>query len=220
MSQEVMSWLETRRDLDPLDRYNQQLRRGLTFGFLKEDKVLDVGPGNFPFPFATHRIGIDQRDDAKDGTEFKLCDIEKGIDYPDKFFDYVYCSHVLEHLDDPISAAREISRVGQRGYIEVPSGFCTMFLNYGTVHPKWFCYPDDDGFILFSPWNEKFLGHFQNKSVMWAMDMIVNCNIKTIVLSTRERVLRDYYYNTPGLFDPNQLWVGEIKVRKCGVLFQ
>jgi len=38
-----------------------------------------------------------------------------AMPFPDKSFDFVYCAHVLEHVDDPIRACREIMRVGKRG---------------------------------------------------------------------------------------------------------
>lgn len=43
------------------------------------------------------------------------------LPFRDKAFDYVICSHVLEHVEDPSCFLNEISRIGKRGYIEVPS---------------------------------------------------------------------------------------------------
>ena len=168
----VIPWVVSRSDLDRKDRYNQQLARGLSFGFRKEDNVLDVGPMCFPFPHSTHRLGIDERDNPQDGKPFVLADIQQRTPFEDKFFDFVYCSHVLEHVDDPVAAVIEIARIGKRGYIEVPSGFCTMFLSYGEVHPKWFCYKDDNGYIVFSPWKGDFLEYFKNKRLRMAMALI------------------------------------------------
>jgi hypothetical protein len=41
--------------------------------------------------------------------------------YPDKYFDFSFCSHVLEDVRDPLAVLREISRVSRAGYIETPS---------------------------------------------------------------------------------------------------
>ncbi len=41
--------------------------------------------------------------------------------FPDKYFDYVVCSHTLEDIRDPLWVCSEIVRVGRRGYVEVPS---------------------------------------------------------------------------------------------------
>lgn len=48
------------------------------------------------------------------------CDIH-SLPYPDKFFGAVIASHVLEHVDDPASALRELHRVADRVYAIVPS---------------------------------------------------------------------------------------------------
>jgi SAM-dependent methyltransferase len=42
--------------------------------------------------------------------------------FKDGAFDFSFCAHVLEHVEDPAAAIREITRVSQRGYIEVPNG--------------------------------------------------------------------------------------------------
>ena len=34
-----------------------------------------------------------------------------NIEYPDESFDYIYCSHVLEHIEDDKKAMRELNRV-------------------------------------------------------------------------------------------------------------
>lgn len=44
-----------------------------------------------------------------------------ALPFRDGLFDYSICSHVLEHLEDPEAAARELSRVSRAGYVETPS---------------------------------------------------------------------------------------------------
>ena len=90
------------------------------------DKVLDAGCGADPFPFATHLSDKSLTDDSERFGAFPItdlpafeCSVEK-MPFADKEFDFVYCSHVLEHVDDPASACRELIRVGKRGYIECP----------------------------------------------------------------------------------------------------
>ena len=48
------------------------------------------------------------------------CD-PKPFPFPDKFFDFVICSHTLEDLRDPGRVCSEMQRVGNAGFIETPS---------------------------------------------------------------------------------------------------
>ena len=41
--------------------------------------------------------------------------------FKDKEFDYIIASHVVEHVEDISYFLNELSRVGKRGYIEVPT---------------------------------------------------------------------------------------------------
>ncbi len=48
--------------------------------------------------------------------------------YPDKYFEFAFCSHVLEDVRDPLAVLREISRVSRGGYIETPSRAREIFV--------------------------------------------------------------------------------------------
>jgi SAM-dependent methyltransferase len=41
--------------------------------------------------------------------------------FPDKFFDFSFCSHLLEDVRDPLAVVRELTRVAKAGYVETPS---------------------------------------------------------------------------------------------------
>ena len=41
--------------------------------------------------------------------------------FKDNEFDYIIASHVVEHVEDISYFLNELSRVGKRGYIEVPT---------------------------------------------------------------------------------------------------
>jgi acetyltransferase-like isoleucine patch superfamily enzyme len=58
--------------------------------------------------------------------------------FKDKAFDYVICSHVLEHIppEELDSFLNEIQRISPRGYIEFPNIFYEL-INFQDVH-KWF----------------------------------------------------------------------------------
>ena len=58
--------------------------------------------------------------------------------YPDKYFDYATCSHLLEDVRDPIWVCAELQRVAKAGYIEVPSRILEQCL--GIENPTYAVY--------------------------------------------------------------------------------
>lgn len=96
-----------------------------------EDYVLEIGPGGTPHPrsdvflemtFEDEKIAEGQRGfTPKLKTNKKIVYYGGGIfPFQDKEFDYVICSHVLEHISDIESFLEEMFRVAKKGYIEYP----------------------------------------------------------------------------------------------------
>jgi ubiquinone/menaquinone biosynthesis C-methylase UbiE len=63
------------------------------------------------------------------------------IPYPDNFFDMVYCSHVIEHVEHPRLLLREIRRVSKFQVFEIPLDYSIdvdakfkLFLSYGHIN--------------------------------------------------------------------------------------
>lgn len=128
-------------------RYGLYVSRHFDFGIHPGDKVLDLGSGHNPFPLATHLADIALNDHHYgrggvpfhhvDGKPTYECSVEK-TPFKDKEFDFVYCSHVLEHASDPEAACAELVRIGKRGYIETPSRGKDTFLGGAKVsNHKW-----------------------------------------------------------------------------------
>lgn len=63
-------------------------------------------------------------------------DVEKGIPLPDQSCDFIVCSHLLEHIEDPLFLCREMERVSSAGYIETP-GIVQEMIWHHEVH-KWY----------------------------------------------------------------------------------
>jgi SAM-dependent methyltransferase len=103
------------------------------------DRVLDIGGWARPFNRADYVIdaepyetrgyygasrpaqgGANERFTSATWIRRDLCD-HAPYPFPDKYFDFVICSHTLEDLRDPIRVCAEIVRVGRAGYLEVPS---------------------------------------------------------------------------------------------------
>jgi SAM-dependent methyltransferase len=124
------------------DRISYQ-NRYVNFDIKPGESVLDIGSGGYPFPYATVLADLFLGDSKHrheplrtDNKVFVQADISE-LPFADKSFDFVYCSHVLEHVDDPIRACREIIRVGKRGYIETPTfGKDVLFAWAKDMH-KW-----------------------------------------------------------------------------------
>src|SRR6266550_2167383 len=117
-------------------------KRYVKFDIQPNDRVLDIGSGSDPFPYATHLA-----DRFLDPTEHRHGQLIKGdrligadihaLPFRDKSFDFVYCAHILEHVENPLKACAEIMRVGKRGYIETPTmGEDVLFAWTFDIH-KW-----------------------------------------------------------------------------------
>ena len=115
------------------DRFGYQ-QRYVDFNIEPGQRVLDIGSGGYPFPYATVLTDrfVDKSPSRRErlvitNTPFVVSDIY-ALPFGDKMLDFVYCSHVLECVKDPLAACREIMRVGKRGYIETPTlGKDTLF---------------------------------------------------------------------------------------------
>lgn len=135
------------------------------------DLVLDIGAGGWPFKRAnhladkypdttTHRVEAMVRDERP----FFEVDLEH-LSFGDRAYDFVFCSHVLEHLDNPGQAMRELMRVGRRGYIEVPTRLSDVMFNFTRLpnHHRWHGMVLGDTLVLveWNDWERRDLGnHF------------------------------------------------------------
>lgn len=109
------------------------------------DKVLEIGPGSLPFSRSdvyldkvfTGAEASAQRGYAKEISYNKPLYTYDGTAFPfkDNEFDYVICSHVLEHVpeNELPSFFTEIQRVAKKGYVEFPTIFYEL-INYQDVH--------------------------------------------------------------------------------------
>lgn len=98
------------------------------------DKVLEIGPGSTPHPRANEfleyqfndpKVALEQRGNVPTNPDLsgRRVHYYNGIrfPFPDKTFDYVIASHVVEHTPDPEGFMAEVFRVGGgRGYLEFP----------------------------------------------------------------------------------------------------
>ncbi len=94
-----------------------------------EDKVVDIGCGNFPFSRADVLVDSNLKDNSErdnmpipaDGRELVEANAEDLSCFKDKQFNISIASHILEHVKDPIKACNELMRISKQGYIETPT---------------------------------------------------------------------------------------------------
>jgi len=107
----------------------------------KNDIVIDIGSGDKPFWRANvflDNLSLDnlQRstysDTIKNLGNFVNGDITKKTPFKNKIFDFSFCSHVLEHVENPDLAIKEIMRISKAGYIEVPNGLLEYMMPFST----------------------------------------------------------------------------------------
>lgn len=137
------------------------------------ERVLDAGGGRHPLNLATHVLDLkpfNERDHhgALDPDNPRRFTAETWIvhdacappwPFPDKFFDFSFCSHLLEDVRDPLAVCQELVRVSKAGYIETPSRAREIFAkarffdvrtalgrmpDVGFNHHRWFVEIDDN----------------------------------------------------------------------------
>lgn len=138
------------------------------------DRVLEVGPGNKPHPRSDILLERRFDDDAalrqRGGTPplktSKKVVFYEGKEFPfaDKEFDYVICSHVIEHVPDVEKFCAELFRVAAKGYLEFPTVYYEYLYNF-PVHLQLInfragelCYmaKADSGLSVFEPIQSAF----------------------------------------------------------------
>lgn len=108
------------------------------------DRVLEVGPGSSPHPrsdillekyFNNEKDWTDQRGCTQELKSNKEIVFYHGGKFPfeDNEFDYVICSHVIEHVPDVEFFLSELFRVAPKGYIEYPTIYYEYLYNFN-VH--------------------------------------------------------------------------------------
>ncbi|WP_426103636.1 class I SAM-dependent methyltransferase [Massilia sp. TSP1-1-2] len=140
---------------------------------LSDDMLVigDFGCGHFANKYANVLVDFAQSDDVQRGG-FKVASGAKTLPFHDlnlnqfpypfkeKQFDFIICSHVLEHLDDPVRVCAEFSRIAKAGYIEVPNYSADLFVRNNDVIHKWLCaFGAKSGSLMFTD-RKSFLSAF------------------------------------------------------------
>jgi SAM-dependent methyltransferase len=130
-----------------------ELRLIESFGIGPTDLVLDVGSGQNPNLRADVLCDYfltDHSERACGGAPvldrpLVVADAER-LPFRDAAFDFVVCSHLLEHVRRPERLLCELRRVARRGYIETPHRVHEQL--YGNPFHKWLVSLEDGGLRL------------------------------------------------------------------------
>lgn len=122
------------------------------------NRVLEIGPGGTPYSRSDIFLEITIKDKKiaklQRGNTEKLITNKpviyyegKRFPFSDNEFDYVICSHVLEHIEDIEFFISELFRIAPRGYIEYPTIYYEYLYNI-PVHLNFLKFKNNTLFYL------------------------------------------------------------------------
>lgn len=190
---------------DEKSRFSYQSRY-VNFDIKPNERVVDVGSGGQPFPYATvlverfieksrHRDEVFKRSEKP----LILADIHT-LPFGDKSFDFVYCSHVLEHANDPLEASFEIMRIGKRGFIETPTMGKDALFAWAQDRHKWHVVAIGQSLCFFEYAPRQLMGI---QSSFWR---------DTILGNRWYHQLQDIFYNNQDIFNTFFMWSNKFSV--------
>ena len=104
----------------------QRTSREHVLKILKENQnnweILDIGCNIAPVEFAQTVADVQNFSKFYEGKNKKFVLInDKKLPFSNNQFDFVYASHVIEHVEDLSFFISELKRISRQGYIELPS---------------------------------------------------------------------------------------------------
>lgn len=177
----------------------------------KNDLVLDVGSGDKPFWRADVIVDKYLEDDQQRHSGAMVYDKRKlfvkadveDLPFKDKVFDFVFCSHLLEHVENPDKAIMELTRVAKRGYIEVPSAILDLLQPF----PPHLWFPFYEGGKLIFVQKEKEKNFFIEVIERFGKIFYVNSLFKFLMAINLKQVFIMLYWNDKVNFEVKR--VGE-----------
>jgi len=183
-------------------------------------KVLDIGPGAYPLRRADVYIDRDPERLAPmrmDGKKTALLDIAGGLkEIPDKAFDYVWCSHVLEHVFDPADCATTLSRIAKTGTIVMPSAIKESLFNFEEAEHKWLVLPNPmfGGPPIFVRHNDDYIANLKDQVVQKAMCFLLRTG--TDHDCSAEQRLHSWFAEREVNLDVIYHWTGKLELIVIG----
>ena len=116
--------------------------------------VLDIGCGYRANENASVVADVQDFSDFYKNKNFIKIE-EKSLPFKNKEFDFVIASHVIEHVDDFEFFIKELERISNKGYIELPSRLAdNLVFENKNDHIWWFHFDDIKNQIIGSKRNQ------------------------------------------------------------------
>lgn len=134
------------------------------------DKVLEIGPGGDPHPrsdvylelnLSEQELAAQRGHVDKPALRGQIVYYDGGkFPFKDYEFDYVICSHVIEHVSDLPLFAKEMFRVAKSGYLEYPTIYYEYLYNFD-VHINFVKTDFDKRIIYYLPKSQTSFNDFK-----------------------------------------------------------
>ena len=177
--------------------------------------VLDIGPGRYPLQRANAYMDVDEenarRIEAETGKSCYIGDLDGKLPFRDKQWDWLYCSHALEHVLDPVHACRELSRVSRAGLIVTPHAFKDgLFLWEEGTH-RWSVFPPKrpDGPIGFMPLDYELRSKVADSNIQSVMCRLMRTGPNR--LDADSRAARKWFARVEPDLDIVVAWEGRVE---------
>ena len=130
--------------------------------------ILDVGCNQAAVEYAHTVADIQNFSHHYKDKKFVLIDSER-LPFKDNEFDFVYASHVIEHVDDISFFIQELQRISKHGYIELPTILeDNIVLSDNSIKDhKWFFKFDDVKNILLAERKKQLIEPFITHGVLF-----------------------------------------------------
>ena len=131
----------------------------------KNWKILDIGCGYTANKYSTHVA--DTQDFSYLYKDKKFTHIkDKKLPFADKEFNFIIASHVLEHVEDIEYFIKELERVANSGYIEVPTRLEDNLVDVNEKAHIWWINFDDINNSLFITKRKQIIEPFLSVSTV------------------------------------------------------
>ena len=136
----------------------------------KKWNILDIGCNRDAVKYAQTVADIQNLSDFYKNKDKDFVLIEnKNLPFKDNQFDFIYASHVIEHVDDVSYFIKELQRISKQGYIELPSMLedNIVLSENNTKDHKWFFQFDDVRNVLLTERKRQLIEPFITHGVLF-----------------------------------------------------